>query len=152
MGQDLTFLANRVFKDAPGGTTGGGLAIGPGYQVFSSPPFGGTAVAAGTAAAKSVTISTPGDYGALIVVLNTTTASAGNTVTVAINGLTTQGYSYNMLTSAAIQAVTTTTLRVGLGITAATNLAANDGIPPSIQIVTTIAGTVAYGVDYLFAT
>jgi hypothetical protein len=85
----------------------------------------------------------------LVVVLNTTVASAGNTVQVTINGVSPSGYVYPLLVGTAVAATGATPYRIGVGLTPSANAVANDMVPRQVQIVATIAGTVSYGIDYI---
>ncbi len=108
---------------------------------------GGVAVAAGTTATSDVTLTDVAGR-SLVVVLSTTTASGGNTVQVTINAVTASGYTYALLVGIAVAAVATTTYRIGPGLTPSANAVSNDMVPRKIQIVATVVGTVAYGIDY----
>lgn len=88
----------------------------------------------------------------LVVVLNTATASGGNTVQVTINGVTNQSYVYPILVGIAVAAVAVTPYRVGPSLTPSANAVSNDVVPRTIQIVVTVAGTVSYGIDYILGT
>lgn len=110
-----------------------------------------TLIAAGATAGGTFTFSNKTSR-ELALILSTTTASGGNTVQVTINGVTKGGYVYPILVGTAIAAVATTVYRVGTGVTAAANLAANDLLPGTIQVVVTVVGTVAYGVDFILST
>ncbi len=108
---------------------------------------GGVAVAAGATATSDVTLTDIAGR-SLVVVLSTTTASGGNTVQVTINAVTASGYTYALLVGIAVAAVATTTYRIGPGLTPSANAVSNDMVPRKIQIVATVVGTVAYGIDY----
>ncbi len=88
----------------------------------------------------------------LLVVLSTTTASAGNTVQVTINGVTASGYVYPILVGLAVAAAAVTPYRIGMGFTPSANAVANDLVPEQVQVVVTVVGTVAYGIDYTLGT
>jgi hypothetical protein len=109
----------------------------------------GVLIAAGAAAANTVVLTGAHFSQYLALVISTTTASAGNTVTVTINGISTTGLTYLILASTAIQTVTNTTLQIGPGLPATANASANAIFPDNVQVVVTIAGTVAYGIDYI---
>lgn len=83
-----------------------------------------------------------------VFILSTTTASGGNTVQITFNGITASGYVYPILTGVAIAAVAVTPYRIGPGLIAAANLTVNDMTPRVIQLVVTVVGTVAYGIDW----
>jgi len=108
---------------------------------------GGVAIAAGATATSDVTLTDIAGR-SLVVVLSTTTASGGNTVQVTINAVTAAGYTYALVTGVAVATATTTIYRIGLGLTATANLTVSDVLPRKVQIVATVVGTVAYGIDY----
>jgi hypothetical protein len=101
--------------------------------------------------ARATTSQTIDNVGAgldhIAVVLNTSAASGGNTVQLTINGVTPSGYVYPILVGIAVAAAAVTPYRVGPGFTPSLNAVSNDLVPPIIQVVTTVAGAVAYGVD-----
>jgi hypothetical protein len=107
----------------------------------------GSLVAGGAAATIDMTLTDVAGR-SLVVVLNTATASGGNTVQVTMNAVTTSGYVYPLLVGIAVAAIAVTPYRIGLGMTPSANAVANDMIPRRIQVVATVAGTVAYGIDY----
>ena len=109
----------------------------------------GVLIAAGASTANTVTLRGAHFNQYLAIVLSTTTASAGNTVTVTVNGITTTGLTYLILATTAIATVTNTVLQIGPGLPATANASTNAIVPDNIQVVVTIAGTVAYGIDYL---
>ena len=85
----------------------------------------------------------------LELVVDITAVTGNDTLTVQINGKNKDGVVFPILTSAALAAVAITTLRIGTGFTAVTNLSANDMLPSDLQVVCTVTGTgtIAYGVD-----
>lgn len=106
----------------------------------------GVVIAAGaTASNAGVSVTT---YNASKALINTNIASGAGTVVVAINGVTASGYVYNILTSSAFTGVGNNQQRIFPGATAATGLVANDLVPRTLQIVTTVVGTISYGIDY----
>jgi len=110
----------------------------------------GAVVPAGTTISKTFDLNVDESYESQLVLdVNITAVSGGDTLTVQINGKNSDGTTYPILTSAALAAVAVTTLRVGAGFTPAANLAANDMLPNDIQVVCTVAGggAIAYGVD-----
>lgn len=110
----------------------------------------GNLIPAGTASTKTVDVITDASLEAqLVLVVDITAVTGGDTLTVQVNGKDKEGVVYPILTSAALAAVAVTTLRVGTGFTAVTNLSANDMLPSDVQVVCTVAGTgtIAYGVD-----
>lgn len=119
---------------------------------FTPPaPSSSAQIAAGTTTGQTKTITTPAGLTRLMVVLSTTTASAGNTVQVTINGLSVSGFVVPLLVGLAVAAVAVTPYRVGIGFTPSPNAVANDVLPPTFQVVTSVVGTVAYGVDIILA-
>jgi hypothetical protein len=86
----------------------------------------------------------------LVVVIDITAFTSG-TLTVTIKGITPAGVVYTILASAALGAAAITTLKVGPGLTASTNVAANDVIPDQIQVIVAEASTpvFTYSVEYL---
>lgn len=110
----------------------------------------GILVPALTTISKTVDIITDASLEAqLVIAVKITTLTGNDTLTVQINGKTASGIIYPILTSAALAAVATTSLRVGMGFTAVANLTANDMLPSDLQVVFTVAGTgtIAYGAD-----
>ena len=110
----------------------------------------GVLIPSGTVASKTVDILTDDSFEQQIVLtVDITAVSGGDTLTVQINGKSASGAVYPILTSAALAATGVTALRVGMGFTPVANLAANDMLPNDIQVVCTVAGTgaIAYGVD-----
>lgn len=112
----------------------------------------GPLVPAGTTASITKDIITDASMEVqLVLVVDITAVSGGDTLTVQINGKNKDGVIYPILTSAALAAAAITTLRVGTGFTAVTNLSANDMLPSDLQVVCTVAGSgaIAYGVDLI---
>lgn len=106
----------------------------------------GVVIAAGaTGSNAGVSVTT---YNASKALINTNIASGAGTVVVAINGVTASGFVYNILTSSAFTGVGNNQQRIFPGATAATGLVANDLVPRTLQIVTTVVGTISYGIDY----
>lgn len=104
-------------------------------------------IAAATATTQSNKIITNYNARSLAVILNVTTATVA-TLLLTISGSSASGYTYTILTGASIVTTGTTVYRVGPGLTAVTNLTANDFVPRNLLVTVTITGTVAYGVDY----
>lgn len=74
-------------------------------------------------------------YRGLHLTIDATAATATPSVVVTILGVDrASGKTYTILASAAITGAGTTVLRVGPGLTAATNLVASDVLPPVIRI------------------
>jgi hypothetical protein len=110
------------------------------------------ASAARTANPGAVTI-TNYNARAFYVHLNVT-AQAGGSITVAIDWVdSVAGTSYNLLTGTAVTTVSTTTYRVGPGLTAAANLAANEYIGRTLRVTVTHnnGSSITYSVGYLLA-
>lgn len=63
------------------------------------------------------------------------------TLTVTLQGKSPQGTYYTILASAALTATGLTVLKVYPALTAAANLTANDVIPSTMRVITTIGGT-----------
>jgi hypothetical protein len=77
---------------------------------------------------------------ALLVFVDIT--SSGNPLTVSIKGRDlTSGHDYTILQSAALGSNGLTVLRVGAGLTAATNLVANDYVPDAWYVTATTASS-----------
>jgi hypothetical protein len=109
----------------------------------------GPIIPAGTVATATADIFTDVSVEPSLVVLVKVTAVSGGTVTVQINGKTSDGEIYPILTSTALGAVAVTPLRVGSGFTPVANLTANDLLPSDMQVVCTVAGTITYGVEVI---
>lgn len=108
----------------------------------------GPIIPAGTTATTTADILTDVSLESQLIVLVKITAGAG-TVTVQINGKTSDGETYPILTSTALTGVGVTPLRVGTGYTPVANLAANDMVPTDVQVVCTVSGTITYGVEVM---
>lgn len=117
-------------------------------NVSASQAQSGALIAAGATASQLDVRLTDIIGSRVVFVLNTATASGGNTVQITFNGITASGYVVPLLTGAAIAAVAVTPYLIGVGFTPAANLAVNNAPPRVIQAVVTVAGTVAYGIDY----
>lgn len=117
-------------------------------NVSASQAQSGVLLAAGAVASQADLRLTDVPGSGVCFVLSTTVASGGNTVQITCNGITASGYVYPILTGAAIAAVVVTPYRIGPALTAAANLTVNDMTPKVIQVVVTVAGTVAYGIDW----
>lgn len=83
----------------------------------------------------------------LAVIINISAFVSG-TLTFTVNALTSSGYTYPILVSTALAATGITVLRIFPGATAATNVAANDFVPRSFNVVVTGTFSATYGVDY----
>ncbi len=107
----------------------------------------GVVIAAGATSSNAGVTTTTYNASKAVIIVNISAFTSGS-LTVAINGITSSGYSYPILTSAALAAVAVTPLRIFPGATASANAVANDMVPRSLQVVTTVSGTLTYGIDY----
>lgn len=108
-------------------------------------------IAAGTITTQTNKVITNYNGRFLGIVLNIAAATSTPTATVTISGTTASGYPFPILTGAAIVSTGTTVYRVGPGLTAVTNLTANDLVPRNILVTVTVTGSVTYGVDYVLS-
>lgn len=104
-------------------------------------------IAAGTAVTTTVTNIDSSRVSALHLIIKPTTADGSNTVQVTVNGISASGVAYLLLASAALATTAVVTLRVGPGLSPSANAVANDFVPDYIQVVATVVGAPAYGVD-----
>lgn len=125
--------------------TGSGLYNNSTFDRYRNNTTGVVIAAGATGSNAGVSVTT---YNAAKLLLAVNITSGAGTVTVAIQGITSSGYSYPILTSTALTGVADNVLRVFPGATPATNTVANDLVPRTIQVVTTVVGTIAYGIDY----
>lgn len=94
--------------------------------------------AARTATPDTVQFTGMGRSVGLVLVVDATAITATPSVVVKIQGVdSVSGKTWDILTSAAIVATGTTVLRVRPGITASTNIAVADALPPVIRILAT---------------
>jgi hypothetical protein len=107
----------------------------------------GVVIAAGATGSNAGVSTTTFNASKAIIVVNISAFTSGS-LTVTINGITSSGYTYPILTSTALAAVAVTPLRIFPGGTAAANAVANDMVPRTLQVVTTVTGTLTYGIDY----
>jgi hypothetical protein len=95
------------------------------------------ASAARTATPTAVTLPA-GRYNYLNLTIDATAVTATPSVVVTVDALDpVSGKYYNLLTSAAITAISTTVLRIGPTLTAVANLAANASLPDTIRVTMT---------------
>lgn len=106
---------------------------------------GGVLIPAGATTSQTVTFA-GADLGHIAVVLSVTAVAAGS-VQVTINGVTPSGYVYPLLVGLAVNAVSVTPYRIGPGLTPSPNAVADDLVPETIQVVTTVVAAATYGVD-----
>jgi hypothetical protein len=111
---------------------------------------GGVLLAPGQTTSQKVN-NYGGGLGHIAVVLNVS-AVAGGSVTLTINGITPSGYVYPLLNALAVTAVSVTPYRIGPSFTPSPNAVADDLVPPLIQVVATVTGTITYGVDLVSGT
>src|SRR5713101_4570017 len=124
-------------------------------------PLANVPVASGSAFASAARSASPTSVlfgtqqaGALVVLLDVTADTGGNTVTVTISGVDRASNKvWTILASAAKGVGTTTVLRVSPQITASANLIAQDIIPSEVQIsvVHSDANPITYSVGVHFA-
>lgn len=107
----------------------------------------GVVIAAGATATNAGVTTTTYNASRAVIILNVSAFTSG-TITVTINGVTSSGYTYPILVSAAIGATGVTPLRIFPGATASANAVANDMVPRSLQVVTTGTFSLTYGIDY----
>lgn len=104
------------------------------------------AQASGTTATSSNTVTTYNARYATITI--NVSAYTSGTMNIAINLLTSSGYSYSPFTSiAGLAATGTVVYRIGPGLTPVTGLTANDVLGRSLQIVTSGTFSLTYGID-----
>lgn len=97
------------------------------------------ASAARTATPTAVTLPA-GRYNYLNLTIDATAVTATPSVVVTVDALDpVSGKYYNLLTSAAITAISTTVLRIGPTLTAVANLAANQALPDTLRVTMTHA-------------
>lgn len=106
-----------------------------------------------TASVTSRPVNVPAGTGAVRVRINTTADPAAASVVFKIQGQAPDATWYDMLTSAAVNAVGERILNVGRGLTAAANVTVVDIVPEKIRIVATHADSdsITYGVTAEFA-
>jgi hypothetical protein len=107
----------------------------------------GVVIAAGATGSNAGVSTTTYNASKAIIIVNISAFTSGS-LTVAINGITSSGYSYPILTSAALAAAAVTPLRIFPSATPTANAVANDMVPRTLQVVTTVTGTLTYGIDY----
>jgi hypothetical protein len=104
-------------------------------------------IPAGTTTTQTnIQLGNPGSKNLVVIVKVT----AGTSVTVAINATTASGFTYNLLTSAAIASGSTTALSVGPGLPVTANVSANAVVPAYLLVTATVNTGATYGVDYEF--
>lgn len=103
-------------------------------------------VASGTTATSSTTTTTYNARSAVIII--NVSAYTSGTINIAINLLTSSGYSYSPFTSiTGLAATGTVVYRIGPGLTPSAGLTANDVLGRSLQIVTSGTFSATYGID-----
>jgi hypothetical protein len=88
------------------------------------------------------------DFKSLALVVNVT---AGTSVTVTVTGVTASGYTYTLLTSAALAPTSTTALTIGPGLPVTANVSANTILPRFITVTATVNTAATFGVDYILS-
>lgn len=153
-GANLTGLGTvGAYGDGANGSTSGILTIGT--YIYNGTNYDrqrnnvtGALMAAGTTSTTTQTLTT---YNASKLLFAVNITSGAGTVTVAISGTTSSGYTYPILTSTALTGVADNTLRIFPGATPATNVTANDMVPRNISVTATVVGTISYGIDYVLS-
>lgn len=108
----------------------------------------GVVIAAGTTTTQSNVALTTYNARSMVIVVNVSAVSGGS-ITVTINGTTSSSYVYPLLTSAALNTVAVTPLRIFPGSSPSANAVANDVVPRNVTVTVTVTGTITYGVDYV---
>lgn len=119
----------------------------PGAQSFTVLPS-----AARTATPDTQEFEVYGGYSALYMVIDMTAVTALQSVTFTIQGVDrVSGKTFDILVSAALDAVATTTLQVGPGITAAANSTKDWHVPPIFRVkaVHSSTGSFTYSIGGL---
>jgi hypothetical protein len=125
------------------------LNVPTGETTQGEPNFSDNLIPAGTTSTQTaVQLGNPGS-GKLVLVVKVT-AGAGS-LTVAINATTASGFTYNLLTSAALASGSTTALSVGPGLPVTANVSANAVVPAYLLVTATVTTSATYGIDYEFA-
>ena|SRR5271166_2047592 len=78
-----------------------------------------------------------------------TKVTAGTSVTITISGITASGFTYVLLTSAAVASGTTIEIQVGPNLPVTANVSANAILPPNLLITATVNTSATFGVDYI---
>lgn len=113
-------------------------------------PYSGPLVPTATTATSTTDLLlSPGcEVRGLILVVGI--ASGAGSVTVVISGLTSSGFTYSILTSAALSGAGNTPLYLNPSAPAViANTTAIAMVPSQLQIVATVSGTTSYGIDYV---
>lgn len=128
------------------------VATSPNSPGVRTTPASAVAIAAGSTTADTVVVNPPTGANFLVVVVNISAISGGESLTLTINGQTVTAYTYPLLAAAALTAVGVTPYRVGPALNPSAGAVANDIIPHAVQLVVAIAGTgaVTYGVDVVY--
>lgn len=140
--------------DSLGDASAGGNMISSSVSAYNGATYDrqrnnvtGAVIAAGATASNAGVNVTTYNASKLVIVVNISAFTSGS-LTVTINGTSSSSYTYPLLTSAALAAVAVTPLRIFPGATASANAVANDMVPRTVQVVTTVSGTLTYGIDY----
>lgn len=125
------------------------LNIPTGESTQGGPNESANLIPAGTTTTQTaIPLGNPG-WTKLLLTINVTAAAGSLTVTV--NGLSSpSGYSYTILTSAAL-GVGTTTLAIAPGLAGTANVNANTVLPRYLTVTATVTTGATYGIDYELA-
>ncbi len=129
----------------PNGVTATQQLASDGMKSYS---VNGPIIPAGTTATTTADVFTDISFETQLILL-VKIASGSGSVTVQVNGKTSDGETYPILTSTALSGAGITPLRIGTGFTPVNNLAANDMVPTDVQVVCTVSGTISYGVEVM---
>jgi hypothetical protein len=139
--------SNTPLKPAPAWPNLTTAATQLGGDEISPFTLSGELIPPGTTATKSANVFTDVSFEASLSIVIDVTAFTSGTLTVSLQGKTSSGTLYPILTSAALAATGVTVLRVAQGLTAVSNLTANDMLPNEMVVTCTVSGTLTYGID-----
>lgn len=109
-----------------------------------------TIVAPGTTAPVNIPVTDVLAHAFALVV--SVSAFTSGTVTVQVFGQTASGYTYPIITSAALAATGTTVLRIGQGLAPVANQSVNDIVPQNLLVTVSGAFVATYGIDAVWNT
>lgn len=107
----------------------------------------GVVIAAGATATNAGVSITTYNASKAVIILNVSAYTSGS-LTVAVSGVSSSGYTYPILTSAAIAATGVVPLRISPALTASANAVTNDILPRTIQVAVSGTFSATYGIDY----
>lgn len=107
----------------------------------------GVIIAAGATSTNAGVSTTTYNASKAVILINVSAYTSGS-LTVTVNGVSSTGYTYPILTSTAISAAGVTPLRIFPGSTPSANAVANDMVPRTLQVVVTGTFVATYGIDY----